>query len=111
MEHQTEEREDPSGSQVLPGEHISANRDPILLPDKVLLNAEIKAAVKTLCNGQTGGSTMMQAEDIKALLARTEQEEGGIHRQRQGQPHIWDTREILTRILLTIVVLIPKGTS
>ena len=62
------EREDLYDFQALSGEHISTNRDPILLPDAAPLDAEMRAAVKTVRNGRTGGGSMMEAEDLKGWL-------------------------------------------
>ena len=106
MKRQTEEREDLYGFQVSPGEHMPINRDPILLPNKAPPDADIRAAVKRLRNGRTGGGTMMRTEDIKAWLARTKEEEeaegeatgsGGLERARDTLrllvrliQHIWD---------------------
>ena len=125
MERQTQEREELYGYKALPGEHIPANRDPIPLPDKAPQDAEIRVAVKTLRNGRTNGGTMIQAEDLKGWLLRAEAEEkaqkdgtGGL--EGTGDTwrmlvrliqHIWDTGEIPAQMLLTVVVLIPKGTS
>ena len=74
MERQTVEREGLYNFQASPGEHIPANRDPILLPDAAPPDAEIRAAVKALCNGQTVSSSMMRAEDFKGWLRRAEEE-------------------------------------
>ena len=125
MEHQTKEREDLYGFQVSPGEHIAANKDPILLPDKVPPNTEIRLAVKTLRNGRAGSGTMTRMADVKTWLARAEEEEeakatGTKAFEGAGDTlrllvrliqQILDTREIPTEMLLTIVVLIPKGTN
>ena len=51
------EREELYGYQASPGKHIPSNRDPIPLPDEAPLDKEIRAAVKALCNGRTGGRT------------------------------------------------------
>ena len=65
----------------------------------------------------------MRAEDLKVLLARAEAEakarrdgEGGLEGARDTWRmlvrlirHIWNTGEIPQGMLLTIVVLIPKG--
>ena len=71
------EREDFYDFKASPGEHIPVNRDPILLPDEALPDAEIRAAVKAmrLRNGRTGGGSMMRSEDLKSWLRRAEEEE------------------------------------
>ena len=46
-----------------------------MLPDEAPPDVEIRAAVKKLRNGRTGGDTMMRAEEIKAWLARAKEEE------------------------------------
>ena len=75
MEHQTVEREALYDFQAPPGEHIPRNREPVHLPDEAPSDAEIRAAVKNLKNGRTGGGTMMRAEDLKGWLRRMEAEE------------------------------------
>ena len=65
----------------------------------------------------------MRAEDIKAWLAGIKREEEAARKGEEGQEgagdtwrlfvqliqHVWDTGEIPRQMLLTVVVLIPKG--
>ena len=126
MEQQTVEREDLYDFQASPGEHIPSNRDPTLLPDEAPPDEEVRSAVKALCNGRTDGASMMRAEHLKAWLRRAEEEEEEAEREgTEGLEgagdtwrllvrlvkHIWDTGEIPSQMLLTIIVLIPKGNS
>ena len=55
MERQTVEQEEIYGFRAPPGEHIPSNRGPTPLPDEAPPDAEIRTAVKALCNGRTGG--------------------------------------------------------
>ena len=70
MERQTVEGDNLYDFKASPGEHIPANRDPILLPHEVPPEAEIRAAVKALRNGRTDGGSMMQEENLKSWLRR-----------------------------------------
>ena len=68
---------------------------------------------------------MMYAEDVKVWLARAEEEKEAEATGTEGLEgtgdtwrllvrliqHIWDTGEIPTQMLLTVVMLISKGTS
>ena len=67
----------------------------------------------------------MRAEDIKEWLRGMEDEERAANKGESGYEgagdrwrlllnlceHVWETGEIPRQMLLTIVVLIPKGTS
>ena len=67
----------------------------------------------------------MRAEHLKVWLPRSEEEEEAEKEGTEGLEeagdtwrllvrliqHIWDTGEIPSRMLLTIIVLIPKGNS
>ena len=86
---------------------------------------EIRTAVKALRNGRTGGGSMMRAEHLKAWLRREEEEEAAEKEGTEGLEgagdtwrllvrliqHSWDIGEIISRMLLRIIVLIPKGNS
>jgi hypothetical protein len=125
MEKQMEGREDLYGYKSSPGEHIPANRDRAHLQDEAPPDGELRAAVKTLRNGRSGGGTNMRAEDLKRWLERAKAEEEAKRAGTEGLQgagdtwrlfvrlvqHIWDTGEIPQKMLLTIIVLIPKGNS
>ena len=66
MERRSVEREELYIFKASLGEHIPANRNPILLPDEAPEDAEIRAAVKALHNRRTGGGSMMQARTSRA---------------------------------------------
>ena len=120
MERQTVEREELYDFQASPGEHILSNRDPTPLPDEAPPDAEIRTVVKALRNGRTGGGSMMRAEHLKAWLRWAKEEEEAEKEGTEGLEgvgdtwrllvqliqHIWDTGEIPSRMLLTIIVLI-----
>ena len=99
MEKQTVEREDLYGYKASTGEHIPANRDPALLPDEAPSDAEIRAAVKNLRNGRTGGGTRMRAEDIKSWMARAEAEEKAQKEGTKGLKGAGDTWRLLARLI------------
>ena len=69
------EGEDLYDFKASPGEHIPANRECTALPDKAPPRVDIRVAVKTLRNEQTGRDTMMRAEIIKGLLQQIKIEE------------------------------------
>ena len=75
MERQAVERESLYKFQASLGKHIPTNKDPSLLLDASTPDAQIRAAVKALHNGQTVSSSMIRAEDLKGCLRWAEEEE------------------------------------
>ena len=67
--------EDLYGYKSSPGERILTNRDRSHLQDDAPPDEEIRAAVKTLWKGRSGGDTNMRAEDLKRWLGQMEAEE------------------------------------
>ena len=88
-------------------------------------DAELTAAVKKLRNERTGGGSNMRAEDIKSWLRGMEREEKAAKEGEEAHEgagdtwylfvwllqHMWDEEEIPRQILLSVVVLIPKGSN
>ena len=87
--------------------------------------AELRRATKKAGNGRTGGASKMRAEDLKAWLRGMENEEEAAKKGESGYTgagdrwrllvklceQVWETGSIPRQMLLTIVVLIPKGNS
>ena len=74
---------------ALTGKRISANKEPILLPDEAPPDEEIGAMVKTLQNRRTDSGTMIRAEDLKNWHTRVEMEE---KMQKEGTEELKGTR-------------------
>ena len=123
MARQTEEREELYARRDPPGEPIPCNVARPRLKDGPPPDEELRAAVKKLRNGRTGGGSTIGAEDVKGWLFGIEREERARKEGVEGQEgagdswclfvqliqHIWETRDIPRQMLLTILVLILKG--
>ena len=93
--------------------------------DEHQADEEARRVVKRSHNGHLGGVSKMRAEDLKTWLKGVENKEQVREKGEDGYKgvgdtwrlclkltrHIWDMGEILRQILLTIIVLIPKGNS
>lgn len=124
-ENQTTDMEELYTRVVPPGDRMLLNVDRPLRQDHPPTDGELRQAAKKSSNGWTGGASKMQAEDLNKWRWGAENEERA---RRKGKTdyegvgdrwhllaklcqHIWRMREIPTRMLLAIAVLIPKGTS
>ena len=84
-------------------------------------NTKIRAAMMWCGSERAGGVSRIRAEDVKGRLQDMEQEEAdeegcdntGDTWRLVGRlmQHIWETGNIPQQMMLTIVVLIPKGNS
>ena len=93
------------------------------LADGAPPDAELREAVKKLRNGRAGDGSDMWAEDIKSWLRGMEREEEAERKGKEGHEgdgdtwrlfvrllqHVWNIGKIPRQILLSVVVLIPKG--
>ena len=127
LEKQTVEWEKLYAKRPPPGERIPSNIERRATPDHPPEDQELRRAVKGLSNGKADGASKMRAEDLKAWLRGVESEEKMLVPGYEGADyrgagdmwrllvklfeHIWRTGEIPQRMLLAIVVLIPKGNS
>ena len=125
LEEQAVGRENLYRARAPPGDRIPSNTERPPLPDGPPTDEELRQATKTSSNGRTGGATKMRAEDLKEWLRGMESEERAQSKGEAGLEgagdcwrllvrlcqHIWRTGEIPQRMLLAIVVLIPKGSS
>ena len=125
MEAQTKEREELYSRVASPGGPIPTIIERPPLDDTHPSDEEIRRAVKKSRNGRSGGASKMRAEDLKTWLhmaeCEEEAQEKGVDAYRHASSawrmvveliqQVWDTGEIPRQMLLTIVVLIPKGNS
>ena len=75
MTRQTKEREELYTRWEPPGDPIPCTTARPPLEDGTRLDAELRAAVKKLCNGRAEGGSTMWVKDLKARLKGMEQEE------------------------------------
>ena len=99
MDKQTEEREALYSYKASPGENIPANRDCTFLQDEAPTDEEIRAAVKILQNGRSGGGTNMRVEDMKGWLAQMEAEEKAKRKRVEGLEGAGDMLRLLVRLI------------
>ena len=125
MEAQTKEGEELYSRVASPGGPIPTIIERPPLDDTHPSDEEIRRAVKKSRNGRSGGASKMRAEDLKTWLHMAECEEEAQEKGVDAYRHagsawrmvveliqqVWDTGEIPCQMLLTIVVLIPKGNS
>ena len=95
------------------------------LADGAPPDAELRTAVKKLRNGRVGGGSTMRAEDLKSWLQGVEREEEAAREGEEGHEgpgntwclfvrllqRVWNEGEIPWQMLLSVVVLIPKGSN
>jgi hypothetical protein len=103
------------------GEPLPINIAPILIPDGVSTDLEVRDAVCNLSNGRSGSTSNMHGEHIKEWLR-------GIQRKEDPQQNednhstgnlwhllmrlvtaVWETSMVPQQLSWIIVVLIPKG--
>ena len=125
MEAQTVEREKLYSRIPPPRDKIPSYVQRPPMNDAHTADEEVRRAVKKSHNGRSGGASKMRAEDLKIWLTGVENEEQAREKGEYGYEgtgdtwrlllklicHIWDTGDIPRQMLLTIVVLIPKGNS
>ena len=125
LEDQTREREDLYRRRAPPGDRIPSRAVRPPSDDTPPTDEELRQAAKSSSNGRSGGASKMRAEDLNEWRRGMENEEkelakGGTGYEGAGDrwrllvklcEHIWRTGEIPQRMLLAIVVLIPKGSS
>ena len=69
-----------------PGNPIPINVEPFDVEDDCLEDVEIRAAVKQLRSGRTGGASKMKAEDIKEWLRGVIEDDDNV---REGTGDKW----------------------
>ena len=89
------------------------------------MDSELRAEVKKLCNGRTGDGSTMRAKDLKSWPRGMKREEKATKEGKEGHEgagdtwrlfvrllqHVWNEGEIPRQMLLSVVVLIPKGSN
>lgn len=125
IDKQTEERKDLYIRRDPPGAPIPSNVRRTPRADHLPLDEKLRWATKESSNGWTGGIIMMRAENLKEWLRGMERDEKAVKEREEGykgadyrrrllvklRQHILETGKIPHQMLLTVVVLIPKGAS
>jgi hypothetical protein len=117
---QTAERTALYGRVASKGDPIPIHIEKADIPDHIFSDAKLRDCVRSLWNGCAAGTTGLQAEHIKVLLAdpvRKEEEEGDLGVGNKWQVFvkmmqtIWELGSIPEQMRWEIIALLPKGSG